>query len=101
LLALVEHSRNYLAGHKGGEIEISARATTEGKIRLSVADNCAAIRGKTSNEAVADYLAWSLDRKAKGARFALIQTVVEHFQGQLQMAMQTGQGNEAVLILPA
>jgi hypothetical protein len=101
LLALIEHSRNYLAGHKGGEIRISATVAAEGKIQLSVVDNCAAIRGTTNKGAVADYLAWSLDRKAKGARFALVQTVVEHFQGQWHMAMQTGQGNEAILTLPA
>ncbi len=100
LLALIEHSRNYLAGHKGGEIKISGELF-EGQIRIAVTDNCAAIREGTGAGAAADYLAWSLDGKAIGARFALVQTVVEHFQGHWQMSMRTGQGNESVLILPA
>lgn len=100
LLALVEHSRNYLAGRQGGTIQIAAEAS-DGKIRLIVSDNSAAIRGKGKSEGASDYLAWSLDRKAKGARLALVQTVVEHFKGQWQMAMRTGQGNETVLVLPA
>ena len=100
LLALIEHSRNYLAGHQGGEIKISGELA-EAKIRITVTDNCDAIREGTTASSAADYLAWSLDGKAKGARFALVQTVVEHFEGEWKMSMRTGQGNKSVLILPA
>jgi signal recognition particle receptor subunit beta len=98
LLALVDHSRTHLAGHPGGVIRISAD-TANGASAITVADNYVEVSGKSEPGRLADYLAWSLDRKAKGARLGMVQTVVEHYKGQWQTAM-TDRGNETRLVFP-
>ncbi len=99
LLALIDHSRTHLAGHPGGIIRISAD-TANGTSTITVADNTIKVSGKAESGRLADYLAWSLDRKAKGARLAMVQTVVEHYKGQWETAM-TDEGNETSLVFAA
>jgi hypothetical protein len=96
LLALIDHSRTHLAGHPDGIIRICAD-TANGISTITVTDNYIEVSGKTESGRLADYLAWSLDRKAKGARLGMVQTVVEHYKGQWQTAM-TDRGNETRLI---
>ena len=75
--------------------------SAKGGVRIKVSDNSEALGETASSNGNTDYLAWSLDRKVRGARLALVQTVVEHFKGKWKMKTRPGQGNETVIVLPA
>ena len=99
LAALIESSRTYLEGHKGGLIRVTTEGAN-GMVRITVADNTAAIRLKGDGERIPDYLAWSLDRKVRRSGLALVKTLVEHFKGQWRMSLRADEGNEVTLTLP-
>jgi signal transduction histidine kinase len=100
LLALVDHSRSHMSGRSGGVIRLEADSA-KGGVRIKVSDNSEDLGETASSNGNTDYLAWSLDRKVRGARLALVQTVVEHFKGKWKMKTRPGQGNETVIVLPA
>jgi hypothetical protein len=100
LLALVDHSRSHLSGSKDGLIRIEAEPA-KGGVRIRVTDNSEALVDGSGSNGSPDYLAWSLDRKVRGARLALVQTVVEHFKGKWKMKTRAGQGHETVIVLPS
>jgi signal recognition particle receptor subunit beta len=100
LLALVDHSRSHMSGRQGGVIRLEAQSG-DGGVSIKVSDNCGSLGGNGKSNGNPDYLAWSLDRKVRGARLALVQTVVEHFKGKWKMKTLPGQGNETVIVLPA
>jgi signal transduction histidine kinase len=100
LLALIDHSRSHMSGRNGGVIRVEAESAKTG-VRIRVSDNSEAFDEARGSNGNPDYLAWSLDRKVRGARLALVQTVVEHFKGKWRMKTRTGQGNETVIVLPS